>query len=183
MNYFCAIVICSKRDQSTHNYEIAQCMIHDFLEGIKILYGRSLFTSNIHNLCHLIDHVKRLGPLDTFTAYTAESKLFQIKRLVRTGNLPLSQVARRITELQKNLPYDISKKKNSAPIMFRKKIYDTTRVCEMMRLFLRESNNTSYNLYSVVRMEIFCINVNRDADRWILAKFDDKFKIYCIEYH
>lgn len=182
MNFFCAIVICSKHGQSSHNYEIAQCMIYDFLEGIKILYGRSLFTSNIHNLCHLVDDVKRLGPLDTFTAYTAESKLFQIKRLVRTGNLPLSQVARRISELQHNLPNYMAKKNNQSPIMFRKKVYDKTRVCEMMRIFLCESNNTPYDLYSFVRMENFCINAHRDADRWILAKFRDEFKIYCIEY-
>lgn len=149
MLFFCAIVICSKHGQSTRNYDIAQCMIADFLEGIKILYGRSMFTSNIHNLCHLIDDVKRLGPLDTFTAYTAESKLFHLKRLVRTGNLPLSQVAWRISELQRNLPKETAKQSNRPSITFRKKIHNTSTVCEVMRVFLRDSN-TPYDLYSFV---------------------------------
>lgn len=181
MNFFCAIIICSMHHQPIHNYNIAQCMIDDFLDGIKILYGRSLFTSNIHNLCHLVDDVKQFGPLHTFTAYTSESKLFQIKRLVRTGNLPLSQVARRITEIQQNLPNDIAKKNKKLSIVFRKKIYDRTNVSDMMRMFLSQSS-TAYDLYNFVRLEKFSINVLRDSDKWILVKFNNEFQIFCIHY-
>lgn len=55
-------------------------------------------TSNFHNLIHLIDDVKRFGNLDTSNAYPFESKLYYIKKLLGNGNLPLTQVTKRIHE-------------------------------------------------------------------------------------
>lgn len=77
--------------------EVATQML---LNGFKRLYGLQFFTSNLHNLCHVVDDVKRFGPLDTFSAYPFESRLYYLKRLVRTGANPLAQVARRISEAQ-----------------------------------------------------------------------------------
>lgn len=90
LNYYCSIVICSRHDQRPENYRVARHMILDFLKGVKFLYGQHLFTSNFHNLVHLVDDVERFGPLDTFSAYSFESKLF-------------GEFARRITEIQQNL--------------------------------------------------------------------------------
>lgn len=181
MNFYCAIVICSRHDQPTQNYGIARCMLADFLQGIKLLYSLGLFTSNIHNLCHLVDDVEKLGPLDTFTAYSAESKLFQIKRLIRSGNLPLSQVARRITEMQQNLPVKILNQNEQPPFQLRRKINDISNIDVILQTYLKESNML-YELHTYVKLKNFCIDTKRDSDKWILVKFTGQFKIYCIDY-
>lgn len=47
----------------------------------------------------MVNDVKQFGALDSYSAFPFESKLGQIKRLLRCGNSPLKQVARRIMEL------------------------------------------------------------------------------------
>lgn len=56
-------------------------------------------SSNVHNLSHLIDEVRKFGPLSTFNSYPFESRLYQIKNLLRNGNAPLAQVAKRMSEI------------------------------------------------------------------------------------
>lgn len=58
----------------------------------------SYITSNVHNLSHLVDEVKRFGTLHNFNAYPFENKLQIIKHMLRQGNKPLAQVARRLHE-------------------------------------------------------------------------------------
>lgn len=70
----------------------------------------NIFCSKIHNLSHLIDAVGRFGPLDTFDAYPLESKLYYLKRLIHSGNMPLSQIAKRIREI--NLMFPLKKFNN-----------------------------------------------------------------------
>ncbi|XP_047510862.1 uncharacterized protein LOC125053528 isoform X2 [Pieris napi] len=45
-----------------------------------------------------LDEVERFGPLPTFDAYPFENKLYLIKKMLRHGNKPLSQVAKRLSE-------------------------------------------------------------------------------------
>lgn len=166
MNFFCAVQICSRHDQTPENYEIAKNLIHDFLEGTKSLYGSQMFCSNMHNLTHLIDDVKRYGPLDTFDAYPFESRLFGLKRLIRSGNLPLAQVSRRICEIQSNSGVEqqsYSKFKN--PILKRKHA--------MARSDIYKANSSVVNgeadIYSFVDFGNFCINTESESDRWVLT--------------
>lgn len=72
-------------------------------------------TSNIHNLTHLIDDVQKFGVLQSFTAYPFENKLGQMKKLIRNGRTPLTQLAKRISEMTQ---LDTSKVKSKAdPIL------------------------------------------------------------------
>lgn len=79
---------------------IAEKMLKDFTESFKTFYGRDYITSNIHNLIHIVDEVKKFGILQTFNAYPFENKLYAIKQTIRQGKNPLQQVARRIIEKQ-----------------------------------------------------------------------------------
>lgn len=56
-------------------------------------------TSNTHNLVHVVKEINRFGPLHTISSYPFENELFQIKRMLRSGRLPLSQIVNRITEM------------------------------------------------------------------------------------
>lgn len=94
---FCAVRICSS-DKYSNLLPIAQSLFADFITDYKLLYGVENVTSNVHNLCHVVDEVKEFGNLQTLTAYPFENFLHQLKKLVKTGPNPLSQVAGRITE-------------------------------------------------------------------------------------
>lgn len=50
----------------------------------------------MHNLSHLVDEVRKFGVLQSFNAYPFENKLHMIKNLLRQGNNPLAQIARRL---------------------------------------------------------------------------------------
>lgn len=172
LHFYCAIVICSRHDQCNENYAVARSLIDDFLKGVKILYGSHMFTSNMHSLCHLVDDVERFGPLDTFDAYPFESKLFQIKRLVRTGHLPLSQVSKRISELQNSQP----KPKDSArlsPLLKKMVELPLSRAKEI------QLNCTDLQFYSLITLNDFCFDTEFDADRWMLT---NDFNVICLEF-
>lgn len=173
LNFFCAVQICSRYDQTTENYLIARDLIKDFLHGTQILYGAQMFCSNMHNLSHLVDDVERFGPLDSFDAYPFESKLYYLKRLIRSGNMPLSQVANRICEIQSN----VSSKKF-------KKIKKTTPTCKKKCTGVIDDDLsfidlTNSNLYSFIDLENFCLDTESVADSWILT---EKTEIVCVKY-
>lgn len=61
-------------------------------------YGAGYVTSNVHNLIHVTAEVERFGPLQSFNAYPFENELYCIKRLLRDGKNPLSQIANIIVQ-------------------------------------------------------------------------------------
>lgn len=128
----------------------------------------------MHNLCHLVDDVERFGPLDTFSAYSFESKLFMIKNLIRSGNLPLSQVARRVTELQSNLPV---RNQSKVPRKCLNKYYKIDDFPLSLQSFLE---TRECNVYSCVKFEEFKIDCNSDPDQWILLSSLKIIKVHYI---
>lgn len=162
LNFFCAIQICIRRDQDQSNYKVARCLITDFLNGVKILYGEQLFCSNVHSLSHLVDDVERFGPLDTFDAYPFESKLYILKRLIRTGNLPLAQVAKRICEMQQNVSK--TPERNQRPLLKRK--LPANNVLDQLASQMEKDSD----VYSFIDFGDFCVDTQRAVDKWILTR-------------
>jgi hypothetical protein len=73
------------------------CLI--YVKQFKKFYGNKFALSlNIHVLIHVVDDVRRFGVLDSFGAFPFENMLGRIKKRVRSSNLPLSQITRRISE-------------------------------------------------------------------------------------
>lgn len=68
-------------------------------------------TNNIHLLSHLVDDVEYLGDLSTLSAYPFENALHSIKLLIKPGDHPLTQIARRIHELAVCEQYDFKEEK------------------------------------------------------------------------
>lgn len=171
LHFFCAIVICIRPNQSRPTYEIAKKLLNHFLNGVKLLYGNTMFSSNMHSVSHLVDDVIHLGPLETFHAYPFESKLFDLKRLIRTGNLPLQQVARRICEIHQNLANSTNLSTESSstenkPIC-KKEYSNQSQFPLILKRFLQK--NRTCEVYSYVEFDDFCLNTDRDPDKWILA--------------
>ena len=74
--------------------EYAEKLCHYFVKKYNKIYGdNSTVVYNIHMLVHVVEDVRRLGPLDTFSAFPFESMLGEIKRKIRS-----TRVCRRISE-------------------------------------------------------------------------------------
>lgn len=124
LSFFCAITICSSEAHS-NLVDLANMLLMHFLDHFKDFYGEDYVSSNVHNLSHLVDDVKRFGILPKFSAYPFENKLYQIKNLIRTGKNPLSQIAKRLSELNqisKNI--DPKKSKKDSPPVLKKELVD-----------------------------------------------------------
>lgn len=76
----------------------AEVMYRDFINQFSDIYGKQYVSQNVHNLGHISDDVRRFGVLDNFSAFKFENKLGVLKRLLRSGNLPLQQIANRTYE-------------------------------------------------------------------------------------
>ncbi|KAH9629842.1 hypothetical protein HF086_011492 [Spodoptera exigua] len=94
---FCAVTICSNKEYF-HFLDLADSLLISFLEIFKNIYGKDYITSNVHNLTHLTEEVRKFGPLQDFSTYPFENKLYTLKRMIRHGNKPLAQIARRLSE-------------------------------------------------------------------------------------
>lgn len=174
--YYCAVVICTRYDQCPTNYDVAESMLLDFLVNFKALYGIDHFSSNLHNICHLVDDVRKFGPLDTISAYPFESKLFFIKRLLRNGNLPLQQVANRITELQNAELLYRPTKKQTIPFELKNEMKNCNTYDASLLAFL---NAQKAVIFSEVTFPEFKLNVLKDKDRWFLSK---SYEVVCSKY-
>lgn len=164
--YFCALTIITSKHHMRRLSRVADLCLKLFVERFKIIYGDHHFTSNVHNLIHLMDDVKRFEPTNTFSTYPFESQLYRIKRLLRTGNLN-----------PKALLYIQSEYKND-PI----NDYQLTLIKFSSTLQLDHLNqiySLKYDLYSIVEFPKFKIDCNRDEDRWILTKQKQIIEISC----
>lgn len=175
---FCAVTICSSKRYFDHLH-IARLMIDDFIEGYINLYGTHYITSNVHNLCHLVDEVEMFGELHTFTAYPFENMLGKVKRLVRSGNRPLAQVAKRLLELNNTASKwvdstnpsgnGIRTKKRSVEV---KKAFGSGNIPVHLIEAFRRNNNGNEKIRYYCEVEVdreFTLSVAREADSWFLT--------------
>lgn len=181
--YFCFFTIYSSKYHLKSLNIVADSCLKLFIERFKIIYCSQHFTSNLHNLIHLIDDVKRFGPINTFSAYPFESFLFQIKKLLRTGYLPLAQAAKRLLEIE-NVIQDQKKitQNHLNPTLIKPSLLKVELLDQIIPV--------KYDLYTVVGFSKFKINTNNDEDRWLLTTnnnivevlyfvlFDGNLKIY-----
>lgn len=94
---FAATPICTTKYYQ-HLLPLAHQLFNDFIEVYGDLYGRENIVSNIHNLCHVVDDVKRFGELPKIGTYPYENKLRIIKLKLKQCNKVLEQAANRIIE-------------------------------------------------------------------------------------
>lgn len=160
--YFCVYTIISSRQHLSRLFLVADTCLKLFIDRFKEIYGVHHFTSNLHYLHHVMEDVKRFGPINTFSTYPFESYLFKIKKLLRSGNLPLSQAANRLLEAEYvDSDFNHCLRKDSYPIL--------VKACSDKVDHLNKIIPLKYDLYSVVQFEKFKINCARDEDRYILT--------------
>lgn len=79
--------------------DLSGSLIDEFVEKIPLLYCKEFLVFNVHSLTHLAGDVLLHGPLDDFSAFPFENFMQVIKRLLRSKNSPLSQMVRRLSEI------------------------------------------------------------------------------------
>ncbi|KAB0790035.1 hypothetical protein PPYR_15647, partial [Photinus pyralis] len=86
-------ILCGKSSDEELLYS-EKILIH-FVNQFITLYGVELVSHNIHGLIHLTDDVRRLGPLDSFSAFPFENFMRVLKGFLRKHDKPLHQLHRR----------------------------------------------------------------------------------------
>lgn len=153
---------------------MAQALLAHYIECFREIYGEQYLTSNVHNLFHLVDDVKRFGALETFSAYPFENMLGRIKLLLRNGRNPLAQVAKRLHELTR---IDIA---NNSIAVESPKIVLTKRNNGKdvpMRFQLAQKKGDKIEFYSKINLGDFILSTDL-ANKWFLSRNND---IVCLK--
>ncbi|XP_068989263.1 uncharacterized protein [Neodiprion pinetum] len=103
-------ILCSTNTTSLFNY--AHDLLKHFVTSFMILYGRHSASHNIHGLIHIVQDVKNLGILDSFSAFKFENYMQTLKRLLRKSDKPLQQIFRRYVEIENSSESTTSKKRS-----------------------------------------------------------------------
>lgn len=62
---------------------VAETLFKDYIQNYIKLYGRDSISSNVHNLCHIVNDVNKFNPLPFISTYPFEDFLGKIKYLIR----------------------------------------------------------------------------------------------------
>ena len=91
------ILLCEKLLMLYSDY--AEIYLNRFVQLSKELYGENSQILNMHSLSHIGEDVKKFKcSLSRINAFDFENSLAKIKRHMRTGNKPLTQLCRRLNE-------------------------------------------------------------------------------------
>lgn len=153
---YCAVTICSSKIYN-NLLDLANELLLHYLDLFKKIYGEDYITSNLHNLNHLVNDVKKFGVLSEFNAYPFESKLCQIKMLLRTGNKALSQVAKRLIEIDEVISH------NNVPTSTK------TTVPKLSKEIFKEDVDSNSPEYAKVEFGNYSL-CNNAVNKWFLTK-------------
>ena len=103
MNCLCLSVgvslLMSEKFVPEHSDYACELLKHSVCEAQR-LYGEKFVTYNVHSVIHLADVARRYGSLQNCSAYPFENYMQRLKRLVRSTQNPIVQVANRLSELK-----------------------------------------------------------------------------------
>lgn len=95
---FCAVTICSC-DTYKHFLPLAKDLFDLYITKYIDLYGQHAVSSNVHNLCHVIENVERFGNLNTISTYPFENAARLLKLKLKRCDKSIEQASKRITEM------------------------------------------------------------------------------------
>lgn len=97
-----AIRVLVSKCPSRKQLKFAELALHKFVLRCDSLYGPNFNSYNVHGLLHLTDDVKRLGNLDSFSAFPYESNMSIFRKYCRKPNQPLQQFFNRMMEIRQH---------------------------------------------------------------------------------
>lgn len=81
-------------------YSFAKELLVKFVVEIAVLYSKEFLVYNVHSLIHLADDAEKYGSLDNISAFKYENYMQSLKKMVRAHSNELSQVIRRVVEME-----------------------------------------------------------------------------------
>lgn len=164
--FHCAIrILCDPQDYLKNN-QYAKELLFYFVQHYEILYGKENMIYTVHNLIHLSDDAKRLGPLDSFSTFPFENYLHTLKKLLRKYERPLSQIHRRIIEKKTANKYKQNKNTVKYPILISQNKRDIPFECS-------ES-------FESLKFRNFKLSCSSQADCFCFLKNNKVFKVHYI---
>lgn len=160
----CANIVCSadayrkyvvKRPNNMPS--LADNLYLNCIEKYIEIYGVHSISSNVHNLCHVTDDVRRCGSLGSISTYPFENRLRDIKLNIKTCNKPLEQISRRIGEIELT---------NKAPHTLRLKELQNAMYPKLKHRI--SGTNTAYE--KIIFNPNFCLSGRKSSDNWFLNK-------------
>ncbi|CAG9812980.1 unnamed protein product [Phaedon cochleariae] len=148
-------------------FEFATSLLEYFVKSFEKLYGREFLSRNVHNLLHVSDDIKTFGPLHCYSAFPFENMLGSLKKLLRKHEKPISQILKRMKEIENNycpsnsvcpdllcqVPHDSGPTPDAVgwlqykSIIFRKFKLDVNNVADSFCLL---TNNTIVRVYNIL---------------------------------
>jgi hypothetical protein len=99
-----AISLLLEPDDDIRNNHLpyARQLLEAFVGDCRHLYGPHFTVYNIHSLSHIADDVQRLNQsLNDISAFPFENHLRKIKKMVRSAHNPITQVYKRLVEVER----------------------------------------------------------------------------------
>lgn len=123
------------------------------------IYGNHHMTYNVHCLLHLSQDAKNHGPLDSYSCYIFEAHIKNVKRMVRSHNLPLQQFANRLKE---NIQFS-----------FRKSYENINKLSGIEFL-----DSSEVNKYYKARISSFIIRTDKKGDNCVMLRDKTVLRIH-----
>ncbi|XP_051165727.1 uncharacterized protein LOC127284370 [Leptopilina boulardi] len=101
LHFAATILVNADLSRVQSNIDYADNLLNRFVKEFPNIYAEKYVSQNVHNLLHICADVKRFGNLDKFSAFRFENYMLTIKKMIRKGEKPLEQIARRYSELEK----------------------------------------------------------------------------------
>ena len=93
-----SILVCPNLVKQHLKY--ADDLLKYFVEQGSELYCHGFLVYNVHSMVHLATEAGEFGSLDNVSAFPFENYLQQVKGMVRSGNRPLVQIAKCLSEVE-----------------------------------------------------------------------------------
>ncbi|XP_026675428.1 uncharacterized protein LOC113465227, partial [Ceratina calcarata] len=100
-----AIRVLASQSPSPGYLNFAEIALQKFVLRSEQLYGPHFCSYNIHGLLHLTEDVRRLGSVDSFSAFPYESNMKVFKKYCRKAGQPLQQIVKRMAEIDSSRVY------------------------------------------------------------------------------
>ena len=96
------ILVCPLQAADISHRRFAGELLKYFVDEGRSLYGPEFLVYNVHTLLHVVSDVEVHGNLDRFSAFSFESYLHELRKLIRSGRNPLVQLVKRLSEIDCN---------------------------------------------------------------------------------
>lgn len=141
-----SILVSPKLSENHRDY--AHKLLEHFVTQARNLYGKEFLVYNVHAMLHLADEVKDHGSLDACSAFPFENYMQKLKKSVRSGNNPLVQVIKRVSERRRHIEQSLKEShKVSTTPPNNAFILDAHSCCEATQVTGTEKNNYLCRVY------------------------------------